>query len=191
VPLSYGEIGPAGQSVVRLAWIAPARGRHALPVVRAETRYPFGLFRAWTLWRPAGALWVYPRPESPMPPWPTSSTSRADQRPRPLAGGGMEFDGVRAYRRGDTMRQVVWKKAARTGELVSRENAGAAQRELWLHWSQAPLADPEARLSRLAAWVLGADAAGQAYGLKLPGIEITPDTGAAHRHEALQALAAW
>jgi uncharacterized protein (DUF58 family) len=191
VALSYAEIDAAGQTVVRLARIAPARGQHALPLVRVETRYPFGLFRAWALWRPAGRLWVYPRPEAPMPPWPTSASAPADRRPRPVAGGGTEYEGVRAYRRGDTLRQVVWKKAARTGELVSRENAGAAQRELWLQWAQAALADPEARLSRLAAWVLGADAAGQPYGLRLPGLEIAPATGTAHRHEALQALAQW
>jgi len=120
------------------------------------------------------------------------SESPSDSRPMPVVAAGTEFDGVRAYRRGDTLRQVVWKKAAHTGELVSRESsAGGTRREMWLKWTQAPMADPEARLSRLAAWVIGADAAGQIYGLRLPGVEIAPSTGTAHRHAALQALAAW
>jgi len=126
-----------------------------------------------------------------MPPWPLSPATQADHRPRLALAAGTEFEGVRAYRRGDTMRQVVWKKAARTGELVSRETAGGTQRELWLQWPQAGAGDEEARLSRLAAWVLGADAAGQSFGLRLPGVELTPGTGPAHRHLALQALAAW
>jgi uncharacterized protein (DUF58 family) len=191
IALSYAELGAAGQTTVRLAWLAPRRGLHGLPLVRAESRYPFGLFRAWTIWRPAGNLWVYPKPESPMPAWPVSIATQADHPQQLAVGGGTEFDGVRAYRRGDTLRQVVWKKAARTGELVSRETAGGSQRELWLQWGQAAAGDEEARLSRLAAWVLGADASGQAYGLRLPGIELAPATGSAHRHAALQALSAW
>jgi len=84
---------------------------------------------------------------------------------------------------------VVWKKAARTGELISRETAGAVQRELLLQWQQAQGLDTEARLSRLAAWVVAADAAGHRWGLALPGTELAPDNGSAHRHAALRALA--
>ena len=91
----------------------------------------------------------------------------------------------------DTLRQVVWKKAARTGEMISRETAGAVQREMHFQWSQAQGLDTEARLSRIAAWVVAADAAGHAWSLQLPGTELAPDNGSAHRHAALQALARW
>ena len=137
-------------------------------MVRAESRYPFGLFRAWTIWRPAGEQWVYPRPESPPPPWPQTDAARGDDSQATRTGSGTEFEGVRAYRRGDTLRQVVWKKAARTGEMISRETAGAVQRQMWLQWGQAQGLDTEARLSRLAAWVMAADAAGHAWGLACP-----------------------
>ncbi|HEY8973414.1 MAG TPA: DUF58 domain-containing protein [Burkholderiaceae bacterium] len=189
IPLAYAEIPAQGQVSVHLSWLAPRRGLHQLPVVRVESRYPFGLFRAWTIWRPAGQQWIYPRPESPTPPWPQVEASQGDDRPAARTGSGTEFEGVRAYRRGDTLRQVVWKKAARTGELISRETAGAVQRELMLHWQQAQGLDTEARLSRLAAWVVAADAAGHRWGLALPGAELAPDNGAPHRHAALRALA--
>ncbi len=191
IPLAYAEIGAEGQTVVHLSWLAPGRGLHGLPLVRVESRYPFGLFRAWTIWRPAGQQWVYPRPESPTPPWPQAEAAQGDDRPAARTGTGTEFEGVRAYRRGDTLRQVVWKKAARTGEMISRETAGAVQRELRLHWSQAQGLEPEARLSRLAAWVVAADAAGHNWGLTLPGVELEPANGSAQRHAALQALAQW
>ncbi len=191
IALAYTEIVGQGQSIVHLSWLAPGRGLHALPLMRAESRYPFGLFRAWTIWRPAGQQWVYPRPESPTPPWPTTSAAHGADKASPRVGAGSEFEGVRPYRRGDTLRQVIWKKAARTGELVSRETAGTVQRELWLQWSQAQLGDPEARLSRLAAWVVAADVAGHSYGLSLPGTELPPALGAAQRAAALQALARW
>jgi uncharacterized protein (DUF58 family) len=191
IPLAYAEIVANGQTSVHLSWLAPGRGLHALPLVRAESRYPFGLFRAWTIWRPAGRQWVYPRPESPTPPWPQTDSAQGDERPQARTGAGTEFEGVRAYRRGDTLRQVVWKKAARTGEMISRETAGATEREMWLQWSQAGTVDEEARLSRLAAWVVAADEAGHAFGLRLPGSELTPAHGLAQRHAALQALAQW
>jgi uncharacterized protein (DUF58 family) len=191
IPLAYAEIAEAGQTSVHLSWLAPGRGLHGLPVVRAESRYPFGLFRAWTIWRPAGEQWVYPRPEAPTPPWPQADAAQGDDRPSARSGTGTEFEGVRAYRRGDTLRQVVWKKAARTGEMISRETAGAVQREMWLRWSQVQGLDTEARLSRLAAWAIAADEAGHHWGLALPGTELAPDNGTAHRHAALRALAAW
>ncbi len=189
IPLAYVEVAAQGQTAVHLSWLAPGRGLHGLPMVRVESRYPFGMFRAWTIWRPSGQQWVYPRPESPTPPWPLMEASQGDDRPAARTGTGTEFEGVRAYRRGDTLRQVVWKKAARTGEMISRETAGAVQREMWLQWHQAQGLDVEARLSRLAAWVVAADAAGHRWGLRLPGVELDPDNGAGHRHAALQALA--
>jgi uncharacterized protein (DUF58 family) len=189
IALAYAEIPEQGQASVHLGWLAPHRGLHQLPVVRVESRYPFGLFRAWTIWRPAGQQWVYPRPEAPTPPWPQAEAAQGDDKPATRSGSGTEFEGVRTYRRGDTLRQVVWKKAARTGELISRETAGAVQRELLLGWHQTQGLDTEARLSRLAAWVVAADAAGHHWGLSLPGTELAPENGSAHRHAALRALA--
>ena len=101
---------------------------------------------------------------------------------------------MRAYRRGDPMRQVVWKKAATalaTGSaaLVSRDSAPAPPHELWLDHTELPNLPAEARWSRLCAWVLAADALGVHYGLRLPAREIPPAAGPAHRQYCLEALA--
>jgi len=47
----------------------------------------------------------------------------------------------------------------------------------------------ETRLSRLAGWVVEAERGGALYGLRLPGVEIAPAHGDAHRAACLQALA--
>jgi uncharacterized protein (DUF58 family) len=83
----------------------------------------------------------------------------------------------------------VWKKVARSGELVSRETSGAAQRELWLAWADTGGGDSERRLSRLAAWVLLAEREGIDCGLRLPGAELPCGQGDAHRRAALDLLA--
>jgi uncharacterized protein (DUF58 family) len=186
----FVDVPAGGQASAHLAFVPPQRGLHGVPTLRAETRYPFGLFRAWTVWRPAAQVLAWPTPETPVAPLPASPAAAGDTAQRRPSDSG-EFEGVRAYRRGDTLKQVVWKKAARTGELVSRDASGALQQELWLDWQSAQLPGTEPRLSRLAAWVLAAEAAGVSHGLRLPGVEIAPGSGAAQRRRSLDALALW
>lgn len=188
--LTWADVGDSTQSSVHLSLPTSRRGRQALPLLRLESSFPFGLFRAWTVWRPAGGFWVYPKPEQPCPPLPASSAAEGTGAVRRETQGG-EFDGVRPWRRGDSLRQVVWKKMARTGELVSRDTQTTARRQLWLDWQDALLPDPEARLGRLAAWVLACHAQGQPFGLRLPGRDLPCDEGTAQRLAALQALAEW
>ena len=64
-------------------------------------------------------------------------------------------------------------------------------RQVWLDYAAAGVGDGEARLSRLAAWVLAAEARGVLYGLRLPGLELGPDHGEAHKRRCLTALAEW
>ncbi|MFZ5547619.1 MAG: DUF58 domain-containing protein [Pseudomonadota bacterium] len=189
--LAFAEIAAAGQSPVTVGLKTGKRGLQPLPLLRVESRFPFGLFRAWSLWRPAGQLCVYPRPEAPPAALPAAGPVAGGPVPARSAVQGGEFDGLRPWRRGDSLRQVAWKKVARTGELVSREGREAARRELWLDWAQTRQPDTESRLSRLTAWVLLAEQQGLAYGLRLPGRELPPSDGAAHRHAALLALATW
>ena len=186
----FVDVPAGGQASAHLAFVPPRRGLHELPALRAETRYPFGLFRAWTIWRPAAQVLAWPAPERPMAPLPAAPAA-AGETPQRKASDSGEFEGVRSYRRGDALKRVVWKKAARTGELVSREASSALQQELWLDWQLAHVAGTEPRLSRLAAWVLAAESAGVAHGLRLPGVEIAPGSGSAQQRRSLDALAMW
>ena len=186
----FVDVPAGGQASAHLAFVPPRRGLHDVPLVRAETRYPFGLFRAWTVWRPAAQVLAWPAPERPLAPLPASPAASGEVAQRRPSDSG-EFEGVRGYRRGDALKLVVWKKAARTGELVSRDASSAEQPQLWLDWQLAQLPGTEPRLARLAAWVLAAEAAGVAHGLRLPGVEIAPGSGAAQQRRSLDALALW
>jgi len=192
---AWTDVGAGGRATVHIAWTPPGRGLHALPPIEAETRFPIGAFRAWTVWRPASELLVYPQPEAGAPPLPPGAPREGSARHAHLAAtGGAESEGVRTYRRGDPLRQVVWKKSARaiaagTGELTSRDTAQPAESDLWLDLHQTGATALEDRLSRMCAWVLMAEQWSQPYGLRLPGVEIAPGNGAAHRHRCLEALA--
>lgn len=186
------DVPAQGQEVVRVSLVPAKRGWHRVPTLVVETHFPLGLFRAWTLWRPAAQLLAYPRPETPAPALPPAQPVPGE-RPLPHAPAGSELDGVRPWRRGDSMRQVAWKKVARTGEMVSRETAASGSRELCLDWqaSASRGSDVEQRLSRLAAWVQSADRLGLTYALRLPGFEQHAGFGDAHRRAALERLALW
>ena len=188
--MAWVDVPDQGSATARLRFVPPGRGRHALPTLMAHTQFPLGLFLAWTVWRPAAQVLVYPAPEQPAQPLPAvRSTSGAELPGR--AGDGSEFDGVRAWRRGDALRQVVWKKFARNGELVSRDTRAGSAHALWLDFAQAGASDAEARLRRLAAWVLAAEGLGLNFGLRLPGCEVDAAGGELQRRAALEALALW
>ena len=173
---------------VVLAAPANTRGWLALGRVMLETRFPVGLFRAWSYLEPAAQGLVYPHPESsPLPPLAAdASAGQAHAR----APGDDDFSGLRGYQRSDSPRHVAWKAVARTGEMLTKQFHGEAAAQLWLDWALlAPGLDVETRLSRLTGWVLAAETSGALYGLRLPGVEIAPERGDAHRAACLEALA--
>lgn len=178
--------GAVGEAVLPV----PAARRGWLPLTRVmlETRYPLGLFRAWSYVEPEARCLVYPRPErSPLPaPAPDAEAGAA----RAQALGNDDFSGLRAYQLQDSPRHVAWKAVARSDDMLTKQFAGAAGIELWLDWERmAPNLDAEQRLSRLAGWVLAAEQAGARYGLRLPARAMAPDRGDAHCAACLQALA--
>lgn len=186
---AWCDVPAQGSASVQLGWLAPRRGLHRLPALTAQTLFPLGMFRVWTVWRPAAQLLVYPAPEAHPPPLPAGEPQAGSALLRSRGGETQELDGVRPYRRGDPLKWVVWKKAARSDELVSREALAAQQGVLWLDLAQTGLADTEARLSRLAAWVLLAERSQRVWGLRLPGARIAPGSGELQRRRCLEALA--
>ena len=192
---SWADVPSQGSAKVQVAFQPEQRGLHRVPALTAETRFPLGTFRVWTVWRPAAQVLVYPAPEAhppPLPPGEPRTGGAATVRPQSTG----EFDGVRAYRRGDPLKLVVWKKAAKADELVSRDTQQSQRFELWLDLAQAAQGLGPSRenarehaLSRLCAWVLLAEKQGLRYGLRMPGTELPPDSGPAHQKNCLQALA--
>ena len=162
------------------------RGWQSVQRIKLFTRYPLGVFYAWSWLHPATRILVYPTPELRAPPLPahggTSSGLRHERGDEDLAG-------LRDYRQGDALRVIAWKATARRGELLSKELESPRAEQIWLHWDATAGLDIEQRLSRLTAWALEADRRGVQYGLTLPGIDLKPDAGSAHLNQILRELA--
>ena len=182
------DVPPRAVAEVVLSVPAPRRGWQTLGRVMLETRFPIGVFRAWSYIEPDARCLVYPRPErSPLPPFSGEASSGSQHTP---ATGSDDFAGLRTYQRSDSPRHVAWKAVARSDEMLTKQFAGEAAAELWLDAALLPPGlDLEQRLSRLAGWVLAAERAGALYGLRLAGIELPPGRGEAHCTACLQALA--
>jgi uncharacterized protein (DUF58 family) len=182
------DVGPGAAADAELAVPAARRGWLPLGRVMLETRFPVGLFRAWSTVRPDSRCLVYPRPEPGALP-PRSPSAQAGGG-RAHAQGSDDFSGLRAYLPSDSPRHVAWKSAARSEDMLTKQFAGEATAELWLDFAALPATlGLEARLSRLAGWVIAAERGGAHYGLRLPGREIAPGRGESHRAACLEALA--
>ena len=193
----WANVDARSSETVQLGLPTFERGRLALPALNTETRFPLGTFRVWSWWRPAGEVLVYPAPEIPTPPLPLGLAQESEEQPHSAPAAARqsdEYDGIRPYRRGDPLKWVVWKKAAKSwaqpgSPWVSRDFSSPQSAQLWLDASLCGGLGPEARLSRLCAWVLQAEEAGLDYGLRLPGLQIPPDHGPHHQKRCLEALA--
>ena len=182
------DIPARGMAEVVLAVPAEKRGRLAIGRVMLETRFPLGLFRAWSYIEPDARCIVYPRPErSALPPFSGDAAAGTHHTPVP---GSDDFAGLRNYQPSDSPRHIAWKAVARSDEMLTKHFAGESAAELWLDRKLLPSGlNLEQQLSRLAGWVLAAERSGAHYGLRLPGVEIAPARGDVHRAACLQALA--
>jgi uncharacterized protein (DUF58 family) len=184
------DIPPRASTVATLGVPATRRGWLPMPRVTIETTWPLGLVRAWSYAVPDVNCLVYPAPAAKAPPLPWSGDSaRGSSRD---GRGADDFSGLRKHQVADPPRHVAWKAVARQqdGPLLTKLFSGAAAEQLWLDWDAVPDAlDVEQRLSVLARWMLDADAAGLAWGLRIPAANLMPDNGPAQLAAGLRALA--
>jgi uncharacterized protein (DUF58 family) len=184
---AFVDVRPAEHAVATLPLPATRRGRLRCGRLEIFTRYPVGLFHAWSYFDFGLSAIVYPRPapEAGLPP---QQTLAGDDEGIPVAGDE-DFAFLRPYHAGDSPRVIAWKALARGDDLLTKEFQATASAELWLDWIDARAPDPEARLSVLTHWVLETERLGQGYGLRLPGVSIAPGRGETHRARCLEALA--
>ena len=183
----HADIGVGEPATVALPLQTRVRGRARCGRIEVFTRYPLGMFHAWSYVEFDLSVLVYPKPD-PSAGAPPQDGRSATEEGIPVRGDE-EFNLLRPYLPGDALRQIAWKALARERGLLTKEFSAMASSELWLDWDAARAGDVEARLAILAHWVLQAEEFGQGYGLRLPGVSIPPERGEAHRARCLEALA--
>lgn len=175
------------QTLIHLPITSQRRGWLNIDRLNITTRYPFGLFRGWTVLHLPLKCLIYPKPsERSSTPPPTQFDTRNTQD---LQRGDEEFAGLRSFHPGDSPKRIAWKAYAREQGLMVKQYAGASISTCMLDWDALAGLDMETRLSRLCRWVIDMHQQGIAYGLKLPGFMAEPALNDAHRSRCLMALA--
>jgi uncharacterized protein (DUF58 family) len=188
------DVPAGGSTSVTLSVPTERRGWMPAPRVRLATRFPLGLFKAWSYWHPGLKVLAYPAPEPGAPPLPMSGSVRGEGLGR---AGEDDFAGVRSYQAGDPLRRLAWRQIARLdlelgGQLATKHFEGGAAEQLVLDFNALPLQmDVELRLSRMARWVLEAEQRGLPYAFRLGAQSFDMALGAAHQAACLRALAVY
>lgn len=183
---SWINVTPGEIAEFDLMVSADKRGPVYAGDIRVETRFPFGLLKAWSWMRPESTGICYPRPVTPS--YDTAGEEDGSESSQPRKSDDLSHADLRPWRQGDLSQRVLWKRYARSGELIIADWEGESGESIWLDFNQFPGVDRELRLSYLAALVDVRFRAGLAFGLRLPGITIEPDQGSAQRTRCLQAL---
>ena len=181
---------PAGESKdVTLPVPSAWRGYLRPDRVRIETRFPFGLLKAWSWVRPSSAGLVLPRPLAA--PEALSTLEDGPENAAAAKTAGQDEADLRPWREGDLSPRVMWKRFARSGQMVVADWEAKQGSPHWLDFAAFPGVDNELRLSYLAWLVQDRAAKGARFGLNLPGEVIEPDSGKVHVERCLRALAIW
>jgi len=187
-PLVLSDV-PAGESVaLQVFHPAPIRGWLRPARLRVESRFPLGLFVAWSWLDLDVRALVYPQPLATTTPLRSGQEAGSEEGQRRAGQGADDFQGLRPYQPGDSRRRLDWKAFSRGQGLLVKDFTALAGSELWLDFAVLD-GDIETRLSWLCQAVLDCTARQVRFGLRLPGVELSPATGESHRDAALQALA--
>lgn len=164
-----------------LTLAAVKRGYHAVPRLKLQSVYPFGLVRCWSYVRLDCNYWVFPKPR-------LSQFSALQAKDN--SGNREEWSGQRQYQPGDAWRQLDWKRFSRQQQLMVHQYSAVSQpaREIWLT-ADARIDGLEAQLSDLAARAQLHEQAAQPFGLRLAQREVAIGVGPAHLRQVLQELA--
>ena len=190
------DISPQASAEAGVRLEAPAaasrRGRLTPGRFVIATRFPLGLFRAWSRLDIGAGCIVYPQPvEGPLQ-WREAAddATEAGQAGESNQQRGVDdFDGLKQYQPGDSPGRIAWKTLSRGQGVFTKDFRAESGRGLMLDYAAVSARDAETRLSRLADLVLRASRMDAVYGLNLPGLYLPPARGAAHRHACLKALA--
>jgi uncharacterized protein (DUF58 family) len=162
------------------------RGWLTLGKIKILSSYPFGLFFAWIWTNIDSRCLVYPLPEPHPPAFPNHTQDEGNSM---VIKQGEDFHGLKPFQAGDSMRLIAWKRTAQSGELISREFQQTIGEKLLFDYSQISLSDPEAKLSRLTAWIIIAYQQQLDYCLKLPHFDSGFGYSSQHHLSCLKELA--
>ncbi|MEZ0313348.1 MAG: DUF58 domain-containing protein [Myxococcota bacterium] len=170
------------------------RGKYTVDEIVVETMYPFGFFvKARPFKRmPPPAFWVAPRLVD-VRGLAVEVAGRRGSAAANVAGTGEDYFAMRAFRTGDDLRRIKWRRSAKVGRWLVAETEAIAGHDVVIELALSRRAESEdielaiATAGSLAEALLEM---GTRVGLRGPGTMVTSDVGPGHAWTILRALAA-
>ncbi len=171
------HVPPRGESEAVALVEARRRGRVTFGSSRTWTTFPFGLAKkSVTVNQPASAV-IHPVSlpvrRGVLERLAVRSMSGEGTAVEP--GSGEELYGLREYSDGDNPRWIAWRRSARTGQLLVRQNTTPSPRKLWIvvriDRGAAPI-DSERAIALASALVNACASEGAAVGLAISSHEV-------------------
>lgn len=181
------DVAENSQFSVEMTLEAKKRGWFNPGRLKIQTTYPLGLLRAWSWVHLDISALVYPKPIQCE--YVDTELNGTKEGNYAVVAGRDEFDSLRPYLVGDSLRNVAWKKYASTQTLMTKQFYAMAGDACWLRWAVVRTGDDELTLSMLCHLVVKYSEEGRIFGLSLPSGEISPGTGREHERQCLRALA--
>jgi uncharacterized protein (DUF58 family) len=163
--------------------------------ITVHSEYSFGLFKSWSKLAFAQRVIVYPKAKQLINKHHQLSSNKEKQgennQQQEYQRGTDDFSELKTFVRGESKARIAWKQLAKgQGHFTKhyQENRGGLQ---WLKLSDMPTEGIETQLSYLTFLVNELTREKQVFGLKLSEkhLEIAPNSGIAHQHACLLALA--
>jgi uncharacterized protein (DUF58 family) len=115
---------------VQAAFVFPRRGRAHVSAIDSYTRYPFGFVLKKRRLRVASEVIVFPRILSEDAVQDRFRAIVGDDTAAGRPGPGSDIHSFRDFVRGDSLRQVHWKKSASLGRWIIKQHEADAARSL-------------------------------------------------------------
>lgn len=164
-------------------FICAQRGWIPLPRLIVQSTFPFGLLRAWKLFKNTPSILVFPARRGDVI-FPSESSSQDE-----LKNSGL-FRDHRPHQSSDSVMRVDWRASARRQQLLVKNFEELEKPTLRFQWSQTQhLQETEKRLSQLSLWIDQAERNGHQYSLELVNQKTSLDRGPAHWRRCLEMLA--
>ena len=191
------RLSPGTSRTARVPFLPRRRGVLGVQSVRVSTAAPFGFFAKERIFDgarlPAAlrSLLVFPeRVDTRV--LGHALWARLGELPARHAGNGDELFSLRPFREGDDPRRIAWKRAAKTGRLVVRENEATQSRELLIDLRTGTGAaddDIEDAVATAGSLVEDLLELGHSVGVRAPGLHVPPGRTPRQREACLRALA--
>ncbi|GGI91079.1 DUF58 domain-containing protein [Shewanella gelidii] len=195
-PFAQGEVDQSiapqvKQAPVKVLVSYPStpRGRVNPGRLKIESYYPLGLCRAWSYVDLATELIVYPTPvESKIALNAQQSNNQQENHHGRQVAGIDEYQGLKEYVKGESLKQVAWKQLAQGKGMLTKEFQQPLGAPIWLTLDSSQSRNYETKISELTWQVEKLHQSNQLFGLKIDNITIEPSHGEGHRHACLEAL---